>query len=33
MPTSVAGMRELVERFTLADSGRFLKYDGTELPW
>jgi len=30
---SVAGMRRLLERFTPADSGRFLRYDGVELPW
>jgi len=30
---SVRGMRALVERFTLADSGRFYRYDGVELPW
>lgn len=30
---SVAGMRERVEAFRLRDSGRFLRFDGTELPW
>lgn len=30
---SVAGMRELVDRFEPAWSGRFLKFDGQELPW
>jgi NAD(P)-dependent dehydrogenase (short-subunit alcohol dehydrogenase family) len=30
---SVAGMREVIERFTLAQSGSFLKYDGSTLPW
>lgn len=30
---SVAGMRRQIERFTLADTGRFLRYDGTEIPW
>lgn len=30
---SVRGMRSRIERFTLKDSGRFLNYDGTELPW
>lgn len=30
---SVSGMREVIERFTLAQSGRFLKYDGSSLPW
>ncbi|MGR8979145.1 MAG: SDR family oxidoreductase [Gammaproteobacteria bacterium] len=31
--TSVAGMRSLIERFSLAQSGCFLKYDGSALPW
>jgi len=30
---SVNGMRKLVERFTLRDSGRFLRYNDTEIPW
>ena len=30
---SVRGMRALVEGFTPADSGRFLRHDGIELPW
>ena len=30
---SVAGMRRLVERLTLGDSGKFFNYDGTELAW
>ena len=30
---SVRGMRAVIGRFTLADSGRFLRYDGTEIPW
>ena len=30
---SVTGMRAIVERFSLADSGRFLRYNGTEIPW
>ncbi len=30
---SVRGMRQVIDRFTLADSGRFFQYDGTELPW
>jgi NAD(P)-dependent dehydrogenase (short-subunit alcohol dehydrogenase family) len=30
---SVRGMRELVERFTLDNTGRFFRYDGTEIPW
>lgn len=31
--TSVRGMRGVIDRFTLADSGRFFRYDGVELPW
>lgn len=30
---SVAGMRQLFERLTLNDSGKFFNYDGAELPW
>jgi NAD(P)-dependent dehydrogenase (short-subunit alcohol dehydrogenase family) len=30
---SVQGMRSLVEKFTLAESGRFFRYDGVEMPW
>ena len=30
---SVAGMRQMIAQFTLAQSGRFLKYDGSTLPW
>lgn len=30
---SVKGMRILVDAFRLADSGRFLRYDGSEIPW
>ena len=32
-PESVDGMRGLIERFTLEDTGRFLRYDGVEIPW
>ena len=31
--TSVRGMRSLVEHFALSDSGSFLRYDGTVMPW
>lgn len=31
--TSVRGMRKVMEQFTLKDSGRFIAYDGKELPW
>jgi NAD(P)-dependent dehydrogenase (short-subunit alcohol dehydrogenase family) len=30
---SVAGLRRLIDAFEMADSGRFLRYDGTEMPW
>lgn len=30
---SVHGMREVIERLTPADSGRFLDYQGNEVPW
>ena len=30
---SVAGMRQVIAQFTLAQSGSFLKYDGSSLPW
>jgi NAD(P)-dependent dehydrogenase (short-subunit alcohol dehydrogenase family) len=30
---SVRGMRRLVEEFRLRDSGRFFRYDGSEIPW
>jgi NAD(P)-dependent dehydrogenase (short-subunit alcohol dehydrogenase family) len=30
---SVRGMRRIVDRFTLDETGRFVKYDGTPLPW
>jgi NAD(P)-dependent dehydrogenase (short-subunit alcohol dehydrogenase family) len=30
---SVKGMRQIIDQFTLADTGRFIKYDGSELPW
>ncbi len=32
-PESVAGMRSLIEQFTMEDTGRFLRYDGVEIPW
>ena len=31
--TSVRGMRKVMEDFTLQNSGRFIAYDGAELPW
>ncbi len=30
---SVDGMRKVFDGLTVADSGRFLTYDGSELPW
>jgi NAD(P)-dependent dehydrogenase (short-subunit alcohol dehydrogenase family) len=30
---SVAGMRQVIERLTVAETGRFYNYDGAELPW
>jgi len=30
---SVSDMRELIDRLTIEDSGRFLRRDGSELPW
>ncbi len=30
---SVAAMRALIERLTIADSGMFLRRDGSQLPW
>jgi NAD(P)-dependent dehydrogenase (short-subunit alcohol dehydrogenase family) len=32
-PESVRGMRQVIDRLQLQDSGKFLSYDGTELPW
>jgi NAD(P)-dependent dehydrogenase (short-subunit alcohol dehydrogenase family) len=32
-PESVEGMRKLIDRFTLHDTGRFFRFDGTEIPW
>jgi NAD(P)-dependent dehydrogenase (short-subunit alcohol dehydrogenase family) len=31
--TSVAGLRKVVQRVQPADSGRFLSYDGSTIPW
>lgn len=31
--TSVHGMRQAIEGLSPADSGRFLNYDGAEIPW
>lgn len=33
MQPSVAGMIEQIDRATLADTGRFIQYDGSTAPW
>ena len=33
METSVDGMMKLIEEHNLEDSGRFVQYDGVDLPW
>ncbi|MEK8090646.1 SDR family oxidoreductase [Thermithiobacillus plumbiphilus] len=30
---SIRGMREIIDRFTLAQTGHFFAYDGQEIPW
>ncbi len=30
---SVSGMRQVISRLTLADTGKFFGYDGQEIPW
>jgi NAD(P)-dependent dehydrogenase (short-subunit alcohol dehydrogenase family) len=30
---SVRGIRKLIDGFRMQDTGRFLRYDGTEMPW
>jgi NAD(P)-dependent dehydrogenase (short-subunit alcohol dehydrogenase family) len=30
---SVSGMRSVIDNFALSQSGSFIKYDGTQLPW
>ncbi len=30
---SVRAMRKVLDRFKLADTGKFLRFDGSELPW
>lgn len=30
---SIAGMIEVIEQATIDDTGRFIQYDGTSLPW
>ena len=31
--TSVSGMRDVIEKFSLAQTGSFIKYDGKPMPW
>jgi hypothetical protein len=31
--TSVSGMCNVINGFTLAQSGSFIKYDGKPMPW
>lgn len=33
MPATVAGMIEQIDKATIADTGRFINYDGTTAPW
>lgn len=33
IPSSVGGMRAVIAQFTLQQTGQFLKYDGSVLPW
>jgi hypothetical protein len=30
---SVSGIRNMIAKLTLADSGKFFAYDGAEIPW
>lgn len=30
---SISGLRQVIERATLADAGKFYAYDGQEIPW
>ena len=32
-PESVAGMRQQIEQFNISQTGSFIKYDGTAMPW
>jgi NAD(P)-dependent dehydrogenase (short-subunit alcohol dehydrogenase family) len=33
MEQSIAGMREVIDSATIRDSGRFIQYDGSSVPW
>ena len=30
---SVLGLRSVIDALTLADNGRFIRYDGESIPW
>jgi hypothetical protein len=30
---SIGDMRKLIDRLTIDDSGKFLRRDGSEIPW
>ena len=32
-PESIAGMRQQIEQFEMQQTGQFIKYDGTKMPW
>lgn len=32
-PTSIAGMRQVIDDAAPGDAGRFYRYDGSEIPW
>jgi len=32
-PESIAGMRAQIEQFDMSNTGQFIKYDGTKMPW
>jgi hypothetical protein len=33
MQPSVSGMIDVIAKATIADTGRFIQYDGTTAPW
>jgi NAD(P)-dependent dehydrogenase (short-subunit alcohol dehydrogenase family) len=32
-PESITGMRQQIEKFDMQQTGQFIKYDGSEMPW
>jgi len=30
---TVAGMRRIIDQFEMRHTGKFLRFDGTEIPW